>query len=427
MAKNNRLSFNSSNYIGNSSNVIRSSNSTYKSSSNNVTNSSNIITKSSQNFSSSNDILLYLKTHPHFVRGQLDDKTFDAILAAITSGLAITGGVVLAIVSGGTTSPGIILCSTLLISTGVSGGQNAISGLINNSFSWTDWAIRTATSGGVTLLTFGGGYLAGNITGMALMGKGLSEACIKTIGACAGAFAGAGIRTGTYVIINHIEGKEVQMLQLILEGVSGAISGGFAGYLGAKCAILTQLIIPLDELNRLSQIGNLNKKDALNLDKIIEKIKNNELTLDDVKQMLSLGGHSDTHVLENAASNAAKLGSKAMHGLFLSAEEQAQLVYKALTSPQGLQVLNLLKGLTNVNKCISFSALGYLKEMMKGNLSFLKELVEIRVVIKALNDGTIRIITSFPVASTSLPDSYISIVLNSPRLISEWVRNEKIN
>jgi hypothetical protein len=423
MSKYNRPSFNSSNYIGNSSNVIRSSSSTYKSS-NNVINSSNIITKSSQNFSSSNDILLYLKTHPHFVRGQLADKTFDAILAAITSGLSITGGVVLAIVSGGTTSPGIILCSSLLISTGVSGGQNAISGLINNNFSWTDWAIKTATSGGVTLLTFGGGFLAGNITGMALMGKGLSETCIKTMGACAGAFAGAGIRTGTYVIINQIEGKDVEMLQLILEGVSGAISGGFAGYLGAKCAILTQPIIPLDELNRLNQIGNLDKKDALNLDKIIDKIKNNELTLDDVKQMLSLGGHSDTHVLENATSNAANLGSKAMHGLFLSAEEQAQLVFKALTSPQGLQVLNLLKGITNVNKCISFSALGYLKEMMKGKLSFLKELGEIRVVVKALKDGTIRIITSFPVASTSLPDSYISIFINTPRLISECGKNE---
>ena len=106
------------------------------------------------------------------------------------------------------------------------------------------------------------------------MGKGFSEACIKTIGACAGAFAGAGIRTGTYVFINHMEAKEVQILQLILEGVSGAISGGFAGYLGAKCAILTQPIISLDELNRLSQIGNLDKKDALNLDKIIDKIKN---------------------------------------------------------------------------------------------------------------------------------------------------------
>jgi hypothetical protein len=108
----------------------------------------------------------------------------------------------------------------------------------------------------------------------------------------------------------------------------------------------------------------------------------------------------------------------------LSAEDQAQLVFKALTSERGIEVLQLLKGITNKNTCISFSALGYLKEMMKGSVSFLKEMEQIRVVIKAFRDGTIRIITAYPVASTSRPDSYIAIVLNSPRLL-ECVKNNE--
>ena len=71
-----------------------------------MTSSSNIKAHSSLKFSSSTDILQYLKEHPHFIH-------IDAILAAITSGLLLSGGVVLAIVSGGSATPNIILSATL--------------------------------------------------------------------------------------------------------------------------------------------------------------------------------------------------------------------------------------------------------------------------------------------------------------------------
>lgn len=93
---------------------------------------SDIIKHSSEIFTSSEDILRYLKEHPDFQK--MPPSQLEAILAAIISGLLAIGGVALAIVSGGAATPGVILGTSLLIGTGVTGMQNAISGAIKKKF-----------------------------------------------------------------------------------------------------------------------------------------------------------------------------------------------------------------------------------------------------------------------------------------------------
>ncbi|CAF0797055.1 unnamed protein product [Brachionus calyciflorus] len=93
-------------------------------------------------------------------------------------------------------------------------------------------------SGGLHLLTFGTGFLAGSVAGLALTGHGLSNDAIMAIGTVAGSIAGAGVRTGAYIIITEIEGKPISAINLILEGTSGVFTGGLAGFLGAKAEIV---------------------------------------------------------------------------------------------------------------------------------------------------------------------------------------------
>lgn len=72
---------------------------------------------------------------------------------------------------------------------------------------------------GLTLITFGAGYGAGYLSGLALMSSTqLTSTSIKALGAVAGALAGSGVRTGAYFIINEIEGKKFEVLTLVLEG-----------------------------------------------------------------------------------------------------------------------------------------------------------------------------------------------------------------
>lgn len=128
----------------------------------------------------------------------------------------------------------VILGSSLLIGGGIAGGQNAISGIIHENFSWADFAKTIAINSVLTLITFGSGYAAGGLSGLALRGTNLTERAIKTIGTISGALVGSGARTGTYLVITRVEDKPVEAIELVLEGVMGAVEGGFAGYLGAK-------------------------------------------------------------------------------------------------------------------------------------------------------------------------------------------------
>lgn len=214
---------------------------------------------------------------------------------------------------------------------------------------------------------------------------------------------------------------------MIVEGVSGAVTGGFAGYLGAKCAILKEPIIQIEKLNEMKKIRQLADKDALKLDKILEKINSQELTLDDVKLILAksdASAHNCLHNLDDLTSKLANnkdLLTKASHGFFLNAEQQHQLVWKALNSPEGIQFLSLLQQLgksSKLTRCLIFSVGKYMKEMSNGTLSFTKEMSQIKIIIKHFIDGAIRIQTSFPVLA-SVNHSYHAIIITLPELIQD--------
>ena len=86
----------------------------------------------------------------------------------------------------------------------------------------------------MSLFTFGAGFAAGYCSGLALFGSGYSQTAIRAIGAVSGAILGAGIKGGTYIIITKVNGKPIDYVSLTLETVSGALTGGFAGYVGAN-------------------------------------------------------------------------------------------------------------------------------------------------------------------------------------------------
>jgi hypothetical protein len=198
---------------------------------------SNQVHSSTEIFKCSDDILKYLKEHPDFQRAP--PSQLQAICAAIMSGLALAGGIVLAVLTAGADTPAVLVfAASLVISMGATGLTTAISE--RKDFSWARWATEVAISGGVTLITFGAGYAAGSCTGLALFGsRHLSELSIKAVGTAAGALAGAGARTGCYLVIVKVRGKPVEVLKMVVEAVSGALTGAQAGFLGVKSTLIS--------------------------------------------------------------------------------------------------------------------------------------------------------------------------------------------
>lgn len=118
----------STQYLGISTHNIQQSTHSVNTSNYIVKKSSEIVTHSSVKFKNSEDILAYLREHPQFQK--LKNDRLDGIVAAIISGLSIAGGVAVIVVSGGTATPTVMLSSSLFISAGTSGLQNAINGLV---------------------------------------------------------------------------------------------------------------------------------------------------------------------------------------------------------------------------------------------------------------------------------------------------------
>jgi hypothetical protein len=209
---------NCSNNIGHSNVIIRSSNTILKSS-NTDFKFSNMISSSNLSFTSSDDILAYLSSHPDFIRSP--PSVNNAILAVILSGLLIVGGVALAVLSfGNSISLTAFLATTLPISVGASGLQNSISGIINKNFSWKEFGKCVGTACFLTVISFGAGYAAGGLTGLLLAGKDLTETCVYAVAIGAGALAGASIRTGSFIIIKKVDGTHNLILykvQIIIE------------------------------------------------------------------------------------------------------------------------------------------------------------------------------------------------------------------
>jgi len=230
----------STEYFGISTEKVRGSTDIIKSSTDRIVQSTEKPTCSTEIFKSSDDILRFIKSHPDFRKMDVDKIPIiiNAILAAIASGALLAGGIALTIITWGTASP-IIICSTsLLIGTGMTGLSNAISGAINYNFQWSDWGKGVVISSGLHLLTFGAGFGAGSLAGIALLGTSLSNTSIMAIGCVSGALAGSGVRTGSYLIITKLEGKPISAIKIAFEGVSGAITGAMAGFLGIKAEMV---------------------------------------------------------------------------------------------------------------------------------------------------------------------------------------------
>lgn len=303
-----------------------------------VTSSSNIA------FSSSNDILRIIQQNPHIVKCKPERQC--AIVAAIISGLSVASGVALIVVSGGATTPGLVLSSSLFISTGVSGLQNSITGMVNNDFDWSQWATITARSAGLTLITFSAGYGAGYLTGLSLIGKGFTNLQIKAYGAVAGKIAGATVRTSAYIIISRNEDNGLDFFSLVMEGISGASSGGYAGFVGAKGAIIKITEEPL-----------MIRKILIKTNEGTFTVENGKFILNESEEKAAtVGGkvaHSRTHCGVNNINPR-----KPIQTLFLTVEDQDRFFHQALTSIEGRNALAELLETPDAKTLIESSSSG---------------------------------------------------------------------
>ena len=198
----------SNQYTGISNQNFGVSNDIIRISTDNIKISTSNFVNLNEKFKSSSDILVYLRQHPEFERlGLTGGNTIAAIISAILSGTLLLGGVALVVVSGGTAlTPLTSLGVTLMIGTGLNGTINAVKGILENNFSLGNFLIGSLGSACLTLLTFGAGALAGNLVGLAVCGKNLTEATVKTIAYMAGGIAGCSVRSGVYVIRTSLHG-----------------------------------------------------------------------------------------------------------------------------------------------------------------------------------------------------------------------------
>jgi hypothetical protein len=282
-----------------------------------------------------------------------DKEKRDKIIAAIISGLLIGGGVALIFVSGGT---GTILAQHMLLNAGISGLNYSV----KENFKWSEWGYQMGKSAAVTLITFGTSYTTGRFVGIALRDSTLTDWNIKAIGCIAGALAGGVTKGFSYVVICEYEGVEVSRFQLVLESITGAITGAFSGYRGAKIstidrtALTTRVGSATDNQGmriRLETVENSDHKMAA----VIKKVKTDTLTANDVKEILDASngrligdhaGHANLHTAEPIYTDEVLVpirdGVKTS-SLFLGENQQARIIHKILTDPRYLEKLEELK------------------------------------------------------------------------------------
>jgi hypothetical protein len=215
-------------------------------------------------------------------------------------------------------------------------------------------------SAAVTLITFGTSYTTGRFVGIALRDSTLTDWNIKAIGCIAGALAGGVTKGCSYVVICEYEGVEVSRFQLVLESITGAITGAFSGYRGAKIstidrtALTTRVGSATDNQGmriRLETVENSDHKMAA----VIKKVKTNKLTVNDVKDILDApngrligdhAGHANLHTVEPTYTDEVLVpirdGVKTS-SFFLGENQQARIIHKILTDPRYLEKLEELK------------------------------------------------------------------------------------
>lgn len=195
---------------------------------------------SSDKFRSSDDILRYLKFHPDFQRVSIPPSQLGPIAATIFSSLALGLGVVMFVVSHIAVSPVLSLATSVVIGSGLAGLSQGISGIRHEDFDWGHFAKHIATNSVITLLTFGGGYATGGVTGLALKGVNLTKRVINAIGSIAGGVVGSGVKTGSYIVVaTYIEDCPLEAKSVILNLIFGGLRGeSAAGYLNVQVDLL---------------------------------------------------------------------------------------------------------------------------------------------------------------------------------------------
>ena len=144
------------------------------------------------------------------------------------------------VISHGLTSPVFSLGASLMIGAGLTGTIEGLSSFRHNTFEWEHFAKHIVTNSVITLLTFGGGYAAGGVTGLALRGVNLTKRVINAIGSIAGGVVGSGVKTGSYIVVaTYIEENPVEAKSVILNLIFGGLRGkSAAGYLNVQVELL---------------------------------------------------------------------------------------------------------------------------------------------------------------------------------------------
>lgn len=156
-----------------------------------------------------------------------DRQIIEGVLAAIGSTLVAVGGVVLIIVTSGAAAGVVVpawksLMAIGMIGSGISGAAKAITSTANGKFSLLDWSVDFIVSAGTTLIAFASGAGAGLLGVQLTSGFAMSNAAIKSLATAMGGLAGAGARTGTYVVhVSVIKGEKISMVEIIMEGIIG--------------------------------------------------------------------------------------------------------------------------------------------------------------------------------------------------------------
>lgn len=208
----------SSDYVGNSSEFY-SSGSNYQSS-DLYTNSDRYL--SSDDYISTDSIVELLNKHPAFLKFPKEQN--QSIVASIVSLSTICSGVFIMVVSEGT-----------LLSVGMSMIMSGINGFcisIDESFTWGKFTASFLKET-ITMIAFAAGHVVHGAVGIAMRSYNLiSEAVLPVVCNVASSLAGCGARIGSYTVVNYLEGKESSSLQLLWQGMLGAVNGYQAGVYG---------------------------------------------------------------------------------------------------------------------------------------------------------------------------------------------------
>lgn len=163
----------------------------------------------------------------------------DAIIATVISTSAVVGGVALIVVSAGAATPGVAAGWGALaggtLGVGIAGTVNAGSGIHNGNFRWERWGTDVGFAAGTSLITFPTCFFGGQaVTAALIQGAKLSVNTAKGVAIAVASLTGAGIHEGSCFVKCSVEGRDPEVIELVLNGIGGMLEGGGAAYLGIR-------------------------------------------------------------------------------------------------------------------------------------------------------------------------------------------------